>query len=152
MKRVLFTAAIAILATTVYATEWVYQDDSDLLTGNRQQIVAGMADDASGTLETPVIMIRKTGTTAPEVFVYFGGWLIDGERHLRIRFGNGELEPWRIDLSTNGQAAFLRSPNAFIETARTAGSVVIGAERATGGTMAAAWDLDGFASAVDQVR
>jgi hypothetical protein len=141
MKRTTMIAILAIAIPAMLAAEWIHSETEDMMAGTVSRVALMAAEAYQGTLSTPYLVLRNTGTEY-DVYVSWGGYTMDRKtRNALVRFGAGDVQAWSVTLSTDLEATFVDDWGRFISAMLDADAVVIQAERATGVMSVARWQL-----------
>lgn len=129
------------------AGDWLVLENEDLMSGVMVVNMTGPAEVFNGCLDTPFIVIRKGVSDTLEVFIHFGGYRMNDDYNLSVKFGNGAVVVWESTNSTSGTAVFINYPERFIEEMlklSPTDKVVISGIRASKQTSTGRWVVGNF--------
>jgi len=141
-----------MVAIMAQETTWTTDTSIDLMTDKETFVIIGMAVVSQQTLRTPGIVIRKINDDL-DVYIVWGGYSMEEEGMISVRFGSVEPVRLRFTLSTDDEATFVREPNDFLKSIALLGpddTITIQAQRATGVTSVARWTVGNLVELIEE--
>jgi hypothetical protein len=156
MKKLIMVLLVLFVVQGVFG-QWSVEESEDLMSGTTDVFLMNIADQAQGTLSTPVLVIRNDRDGDYEVFIHWGGYNLDGDNGVIIGI-IGEVGPdvkpeeFEIILSTDREASFIVDSSDFVNKMLSENRFVVSTYSASGRRMIGAWDISGLKDVIDSLK